>query len=277
MRTYLRHYRENWADFRRYWLRGLLQWGLWWLTFSTFSMTFWIRRKFGAPTFDQFLFHLQLGFHGLLNTEYYVIKSFVVTCALLPGLAAGVVSSGAVTAVLPRRPGFDHLGKHLFFPAPAAGLLMACLFLLNQVSFFPYLASRRGRDYFSAHYQNPKWVKLTGKNPRNLVLIYVESLDDAYGNAHLFGKNLLHNLDAPARDSLSFGRYNQAPGTGWTIAAIVSTQCGVPLEPVTVYDGNTQGEKLKHFLPDAVCLGDVLNEYGYHSVFMGGFTLDFAG
>jgi len=241
-----------------------LQTGLWWLAFSTFCSALWIRHKFGAPTFNQFLFHVQLGFHGLLAPEPYVLRSFILSCVLGPAVAALAVSSG-------------RLWNKLFFTAPAACLLAACVFLLNQVSFFAYAESQAGQDYFSAHYKDPKQVALSGKSPRNLVLIYVESLDAAYGNASLFGKDLLHNLDAPALHGFSFARYNQAPGTEWTMAAMVSTQCGVPLEAVTLYDGNAQGEKLEHFLPGEVCLGDVLNEWGYRNVFMGGASLAFAG
>jgi phosphoglycerol transferase len=270
-------FRAAMAAFRRDWGWNLGQSGLWWLAFSTFSSALWIRSKFGVPSFSQFLFHVQLGFHGLLNAEYYVIKSFIVSCILLPGLAAFAVSSGAAMAALRNASGFDRLRKKLFFMAPVGCLFLACLFLLNQVSFFAYAETWSGPDYFLAHYKDPQQVLLAGKNPRNLVLIYVESLDASYDNAHVFGRNLLHSLDAPALGGLSFDRYSQVPGTGWTIAGIASTQCGVPLEPVTFYDRNVQGEKLKHFLPGAVCLGDVLNDFGYRSIFMGGAPLSFAG
>ena len=237
--------------------------GLWWLAFFVLSSAFWIRRKFGAPSFSQFLFHVELGFQGLLNAEYYVIKSFVVSCLILPGIAAFAVSSS--------------VRKKLFFIGPIACLILSCAFLLNEVSFFAYAENRSGPDYFSTHYKDPAQVELKGKNPRNLVLIYVESLDAAYSDPHLFGRNLLHSLDASTIGGVSFDRYSQAPGTGWTIAGIASTQCGVPLEPITFYDHNTQGEKLKRFLPGAVCLGDVLSSLGYHNVFMEGAPLAFAG
>lgn len=64
------------------------------------------------------------------------------------------------------------------------------------------------------------------------------------------------------------------PGTGCTIAA---TQCGVPLERMTVFDPNTQGQGINSFLKNAVCLPDLLTEQGYRNVFMGGASITFAG
>jgi len=265
------------AEFRCHWVRTLIQWGLLWLASFIFVSALWIRQKFGVPTFNQFLFHVLLGIHGQLNAEYYVLKSFVVTCVILPGFATFALSSGAFTAALPDVLGIDRLLKKSSFLASAACLFLACAFLLHQVSYFKFAKSQVGPDYFSAHFKDPRQVKLVGKNPRNLVLIYVESLEASYSNTHLFGKNLLKSLDPRTTGGVSFARYNQMPGTGFTMGAIVSTQCGVPLEAITIYERNVQGQKLKHILPGAVCLGDVLDEFGYRNIFMGGASLDFSG
>jgi phosphoglycerol transferase len=77
--------------------------------------------------------------------------------------------------------------------------------------------------------------------------------------------------------SESIERFVQTPGTGWTIAGIVSSQCGVPLRPVTMRDGNASNEHVKAFMSNATCLGDVLKRAGYKNIFMGGAGLDFAG
>jgi len=276
MRRCLLFWRKAKTDFCAHWGISLIQWGLWWLVFSVFFSAIWIRQKFGFPTFNQFLFHIQLGYHGLLAAEYYTIKSYVVSCVILPGLGALATASGAVTTIK-NVAAFDRRIRNIIIAAPITCLALSCAFLLNQVSFFAYAESLAGEDYFSGHFKDPKTVSLTEKNPRNLVLIYVESLDAAYSDPKIFGKDLLHSLDGPAIHGISFNEYNQAPGTNWTIAGIVSTQCGVPLEIITVYDRNVQGEKLNAFMPGAVCLGDVLSDYGYQNIFMGGAGLSFAG
>jgi phosphoglycerol transferase len=78
-------------------------------------------------------------------------------------------------------------------------------------------------------------------------------------------------------NGVSFGRFQQAPGTGWTIAGITATQCGLPLKSVSMYDGNDQGQNIRSFLPSAVCLGDILHNAGYRNVYMSGDALAFSG
>lgn len=119
---------------------------------------------------------------------------------------------------------------------------------------------------------------------RNLVLIYVESLENGYRNQEIFGKNILSELDSNI--GLEFKKYEQVFGVGWTIGALVSTQCGVPLRPsqdVIKFilqqgnDGNVQGERAAEFMSGFTCLGDVLKRYGYKNVFMGGASGKFSG
>jgi phosphoglycerol transferase len=109
-----------------------------------------------------------------------------------------------------------------------------------------------------------------------LVLIYVEGLENAYSNKSLFGKDLLSEVKA--NNGQSFFAYEQVEeGVGWTIAAIVSSQCAVPLKLLSMYNGNAQGELLQSFMPNAICLGDSLSMQGYRNVFMGGASLSFSG
>ncbi|HKE93929.1 MAG TPA: sulfatase-like hydrolase/transferase, partial [Povalibacter sp.] len=110
---------------------------------------------------------------------------------------------------------------------------------------------------------------------KNLILIYVESLEQTYSDEAIFGADLLERLDA--LPGVSFESYVPAPGTGWTIAAMVATQCGIPLQFVTRLDDTETGEHVRTFLPGAVCLPDVLHRFGYRNVFMGGASLAFAG
>jgi phosphoglycerol transferase len=138
-----------------------------------------------------------------------------------------------------------------------------------------YIGQDFGLDYFGAHYVPPETVRVQAAHPKNLVLIYVESLEAAYADSRLFGQDRIAPLTH--LEGASFQHYRQAPGTGWTIAAIVSTQCAVPLERVGLFDVNTEGQVLDDFLPRATCLSDILQRNGYRNVFMGGASLQFAG
>ena len=67
--------------------------------------------------------------------------------------------------------------------------------------------------------------------PKNLITVYLESMENTFGDAGLFGRNLLSVLDE-ATDG--WGRYEtlrQYPEGGWTMAGIVADK-GITAEPV---------------------------------------------
>jgi phosphoglycerol transferase len=151
----------------------------------------------------------------------------------------------------------------------------ALVYWVVDTSAMRYVGKSFGVDYFGAHYVPPSAVPLQAAHTKNLVIIYMESLEAAYANEQLFGEDRIAPLTQ--LQGASFARYRQVPGTGWTIAAIVATQCGVPLERVGLFDINTQGQVIEDFLPRATCLSDILERQGYRNVFMGGASLRFSG
>lgn len=132
-------------------------------------------------------------------------------------------------------------------------------------------------DLFADNYKNPNDEQFTfAKKPKNLVLIYVESLDAQYQNEKVFKRNLLSSLVQFPHQS--FLKFEQTADASYTIAGTVASQCGIPLNFMTVLqDGLPISYFTSHFLPSATCLGDVLYQAGYTNVFMKGGPLDFAG
>ena len=82
-----------------------------------------------------------------------------------------------------------------------------------------------------------------------------------------------------AKDNLQFsnterlGGAQTIYGTTWTAAGLVSTSSGVQLHAQIDY--NTT-DLVSKFLPNLISLGDILEEEGYHQVFMLGSDADFA-
>lgn len=108
----------------------------------------------------------------------------------------------------------------------------------------------------------------------SFVYIYLESFERSYLDETQF-PGLTPNLKQLESQALSFTDIDQAVGTGWTIAGMVASQCGIPL--ITPSHGNSLGGMVGSFLPKATCLGDVLKGQGYHLEYMGGAKLQFAG
>jgi phosphoglycerol transferase len=85
--------------------------------------------------------------------------------------------------------------------------------------------------------------------------------------------NVLQPIDSLV--GMEVERFHQAPGTNWSIAGMISSQCGIPVK--AFYGNKANKYASKEFLPHAVCMSDVLYEYGYHQIFMVGPDLKFAG
>lgn len=108
---------------------------------------------------------------------------------------------------------------------------------------------------------------------KRLIVLYLESLERTYLDERLF-PGLAPNLQRLEKQAISFTDIRQAWSTHWTIAGIVSSQCGVPL--VTPSHENSMSGT-DRFLTHATCLGDVLQQAGYTLTYLGGAASDFAG
>jgi phosphoglycerol transferase len=125
---------------------------------------------------------------------------------------------------------------------------------------------------FAAHYRAPD----LGPEPparRNLVFIYAEGLERTYFDEALF-PGLMVGMRQLEAVSTSFTNIDQTEGTSFTIGGMVGSQCGIPL--VTSSGANSMSG-MGRFLPEAICVGDLLSSRGYHMAYVGGASLRFAG
>lgn len=146
-----------------------------------------------------------------------------------------------------------------FFCAPATSNLIA------------YSLTSQSSGDFSDYFIKPQVIASTPK-PKNIIYFYLESLEGNYMDESLF-PGLLPELHKIEKDSVTFTNIGQTIGSSWTMAGMVSSQCGMPLLSVFTND-NFQ---MNNFMPNAVCLGDILKSKGYHLEFMGGAETEFAG
>lgn len=159
----------------------------------------------------------------------------------------------------------------------ATGLILLSFYSNpGAVDFYKYYTKKVSfidEDYtveYPAEYLIPKDVKL---NNKNIVYIYLESVERTYLDETLF-PGLTPNLHQLEKESLAFTDIQQIYGSGWTIAGMVNSQCGIPL--VTSGRGNSMSS-IDGFLPEATCVGDVLSANGYNLNYIGGSSLNFAG
>ena len=259
-------------------LRLAGRFALLWAAFACASFLNWMQATFGDVSLGQILFHWRyLGATGSIGKVY--ATEFVVQCLLWPLVGALLAVWFERRAILPLIERIAVNWRHWLSRAlallPALVVVGSITVLAWRTSAVQFIWPKSDSGYFATHYVPPATAKVGAGKPMNLVLIYVESLESSYARADVFGRDLLKSLSD--LQPLSFETYDQLPGTGYTMAAIVSTQCGVPMQMVGFLDWQKQGEQTQHFLPRAVCLGDILASQGYRNVFMGGAALEFSG
>ena len=248
-----------------------------------FTLINWLSKKFHNPSIEQFIFHFEYSDKLFDEFDKSLFRSFFKNVILVP-LGASILI--VILEDKLRKIYFENaenqknkLLKILNFllvkRIPIYLVLLSFAIAFINFGVQNYIDTKENNRFIEKNYIDPKKIEIKAVAPKNLVLIYVESLEKAYSDEKLFGRNLLQSLDKIP--SFQFDQYVQVPGTGWTIAAIVSTQCAIPLKPIALPDINMQGSSIRKFLPNVTCLGDILNRHGYQNVFLGGAPEAFSG
>jgi phosphoglycerol transferase len=120
---------------------------------------------------------------------------------------------------------------------------------------------------------SPLWQKLADPefldvNPPlpDIVIIYVEGTDQRFSDRTVFGDvyDPVAGLDA---ESLVLKSVGQIRGTGFSVAGMMASQCGVP---------SVEDRSLRVFAK-IECLGEVLSKFGYLNYFFVGGDKEFGG
>lgn len=222
---------------------------------------------------DSVFYHIQYGLAGSGFKEYWLLilitSIFIILSIIVPYKLLNTVTIANK----------DSRGnKHLWFIYP-------CIFLsfivspttygiikYSHSSYTSLFSPDIPRDDFYKFYRTPHISKATQK-PFNLVYIYAESLERTYFDESVFPGLIKHLREYESR-GISFTEIEQVAGTGWTIAGMVASQCGIPLVTPS-HDNSMSG--MDSFLANAGCLGDLLAEQNYNLSYLGGASIEFAG
>ncbi|UXR78250.1 MULTISPECIES: LTA synthase family protein [unclassified Staphylococcus] len=148
-----------------------------------------------------------------------------------------------------------------------------------------YEAYAKDSQYIKQNYVTPttKQYQFPEKK-RNLVHIYLESVENSYLSKNLGGymnENLMSELTELSKEGVHFsdskdpfGGPHQTYGSSWSVAGMVNMGMGIPLK--IPMNGNSYG-KSGYFLPGARGIGDILHEEGYEQTIMFGADADFGG
>ena len=115
--------------------------------------------------------------------------------------------------------------------------------------------------------------------PKNLVLVFAESLEATYSREGVFGEDMTPRLTDLTGQGVRFADIRQVRDTGATITGMVAAMCARPLRPRLAWE-DVNALLPTNFdapLPEEHCLGDVLSAHGYRTLYIGGARLAFAG
>jgi len=285
------------------WVSGVA-FTLWWLATLIVVSNVWIISNFGQLELPQFIYHIVNLAEVIQPMGFGFIALSIVGLVIVP-VAAGI--GGVVLTqrmILGARALFDPhvhspahkatvtLRRSLLAPGFSVGLLVPAMvlgvstpaFALN-VGVVSFMENAKPSSFIEGFYEFPEDIRQP-EQPLNVVMIYVESLENTYRNPALWGENLLDSLDTATADWLTFPDFREVRGTGWTIAGLVASQCGVLLKEENQFDLRQQlglasinriGENVDSFMPGITCLGDILDDAGYSNHFIGGADPEFAG
>ena len=171
-------------------------------------------------------------------------------------------------------------------------LMMAGLFAYPSVmhtnqllEFTGFIKSRIVKTtIYEEQYVDPDKTEIkSGENRKNLILVYLESMEMAYASEDEGGtqkQNLMPNLIGLSKENISFGGPSDngglrcTTGSTWTTGAIVATSSGVPF---SFRVGMNKMNEEEHFGSGLSTLGDFLEKEGYAQEFLCGSNATFGG
>ena len=117
---------------------------------------------------------------------------------------------------------------------------------------------------------------------KNIILVFMESMEQTFSDGQLCGANLTPFLKETAHDNISFANYTDGYATNWTQAALIAATTGLPSSYLSAQatkqkDVNDVGEKMQGWLYGVYSLGEILRDHGYERLFVQGGSLSFSG
>ncbi len=161
---------------------------------------------------------------------------------------------------------------------PQRGFMVAMLAILLVVSplsrfAFSYLTASVSPDIVTQRLAQPQIIQPA--IVPDIVVIYLEGTERSFARTDVFG-DVFERISRLEADSISMTNVKQIAGTGWSIAGVSATLCGLPLVPNGLrYRNNFSAQT--DFFSDRLCLSDVLAQQGYKPSFLVGADESFGG
>lgn len=253
----------------------------------------YIIENVGVVSIEELIFHILVPLEGV---SHNMIRDIIIQC-FVPGIIVSII---LIVIILLKFKYYTILSIKVFnltFKFSIKIFFFFFLFIINilflvkqfniadkKFNIKEYISNQmKTSNLIEEEYVNPKEVNIKFEKKRNLIYIYLESMETTYmstkdGGAQSY--DYIPELTKLAKENISFSDKEKQGGayqlsyTSWTIAGMVSQTAGVPL--FVPIDGNTYSG-YDTFLPGAYSLGEILKENGYTNELIMGSDSTFAG
>ncbi|MEG2338127.1 MAG: LTA synthase family protein [Clostridium sp.] len=261
-------------------------------TLGTICLIFshWFINYFGKITPEQFLFNLKSPLAGTSNDSFVEIINTPVF---------GIIFTITIFLILmsfPYRVYMNRNGecKNIITTKSVriTSLVVSIVVFIGGLTYctsqlqlhkvaIAYLSDSK---FIGENYRDPRDIPMTfPKNKRNLIHIYLESVENSFLSKELGGHmevNLMPHLTELSKEGISFSNNDkfggpyQTYGSSWSVASMMNMGVGIPLKvPMKNNSYGLNGS----FLPGAIAIGDILETQGYNQTIMFGADADFGG
>lgn len=251
----------------------------------------WLNNNFGLVSMEEIVFHLNVPIGG---TSKGMISDFLNRC-IFPSVTIFIIfiilfyfryKTETIVSIrifkIKREYKLKKIVKKIIIILNLILIITLFNSLDKKFQIRNYIKNQLTESQFiEEEYVDASKVNIKFKEKRNLIFIYLESIESTFIDTTVDGQkvNLIPELERIALDNTHFsnsddlGGAHQTNGVGWTIGAMVGYTSGIPLK--TPMESNQYKEH--NFLPGVYSLGDILAKNGYNQTLIVGSNSDFGG
>ena len=203
------------------------------------TSTSWAINKFAFITFDETLFQLTT---PIKSAESSIITTYLTDSFLVALLVSIVIF--VIIVFITKKLKKKHSSKKINTITVTILVIIAIIIIyvcLDKIGFVKYTKNQfRESNFIKENYVDPNKVKVTfPEQKRNLIYIYVESLESTYFSKDLGGEskdNLLKPITGITKNNINFSDTNKfggamtITGTTWNTGAMIAQTAGLPLK-----------------------------------------------
>ena len=268
------------------------------LTIISLYSIYWVKKNFHFNSFDQILYTIN---NSVETASKDIISDYIKGCLLTITIALLIIiflkfllhlikNNETIIEIKIKKTKirinlFEN--KVLYKSIPIIFFLLSMAIGIKNLYIMDYIKNMYTEsNFFIKNYVIPHDIEITFSNKKNLIYIYLESMETTYADKKNGGNykiNYIPELTTIAQSNISFSNNNQlggpyiTSGATWTMGGIIAQSSGVPYKAMLTNSLTDEYNETEKFFPGIKSLGDILEDNGYKNYLMIGSDAKFGG